>query len=70
MTAYRVKSQKKTDGEQINKTFTFEANSPLEFFVNANYACQKNNVSSTKDVVSMEIYENIIQPEGRENGVT
>ena len=70
MTAYRVKSQKKTDGEQINKTFTFEANSPLEFFVNANYACQKNNVSSTKEVVSMEVYENIIQPEGRENGVT
>lgn len=65
MTAYRVKSQKKTDGEQINKTFTFEANSPLEFFVNANYACQKNNVSSTKEVVSMEVYENIIQPEGR-----
>jgi len=70
VTAYRVKSQKKTDGEQINKTFTFEANSPLEFFVNANYACQKNNVSSTKDVVSMEIYEDIIQQKGRENGVT
>lgn len=70
MTAYRVKSQKKAENGQINKTFTFEANSPLEFFVNANYACQKNNVSSTKEVVSMEVYENIIQPEGRENGVT
>ena len=65
MTAYTVKTKKEKEGGEINKTFTFEANSPLEFFVNANYACQKNNVSSTKDVVSMEIYEDITQPEGR-----
>ena len=53
MTIYKVTSQKK-DAE---KEFTFEADTPLEFFVKANYACQKNNVLSTQDVVSLDIVE-------------
>ena len=59
MTIYKVTSQKK-DAE---KEFTFEADTPLEFFVKANYACQKNNVLSTQDVVSLEI----VKPGGESN---
>ena len=40
MTIYKVTSQKK-DAEI---EFTFEADTPLDFFKKANYACQKNNV--------------------------
>ena len=63
VTTYTVKTKKEKEGGEINKTFTFEANSPLEFFVNANYACLKNNVQSTKEVVSMDIYADIVQPD-------
>jgi len=53
MTTYKIISQKK-DAE---KEFTFEADTLLEFFVKVNYACQKNGVLSTQDVVSLEIVE-------------
>ena len=53
MTTYKVISQKK-DAEKV---FTFEADTLLEFFKKSNYACQKNNVLSTQDVVSLEIVE-------------
>ena len=57
MTSYRVRTQKETEDGEIKKIFTFEADSLLEFFVKANFTCQKNNIQSTKDVVSIDICE-------------